>query len=324
MIFIVALAAVSCVVGYVSQSFFSSPSQHNEDRAYIAEDANIALACSPRVNHKQMVCMLQDFAASKDVPELFIETSYGHIDWVENHPNRLGSVLRWRFALTPSQAGDIPIEFTFQTHLPSQPIMRSVLIERSFSEELAVGFPIALLTFTTVAIVWHFINRRRMREKRSEEKLEEAEREIKGKPEKATPAWDLARANLELYFERNRAHVGQVFLIAILIMFIGFGFVIYGVYLTLQNKSIAPSLVAGVSGIITQFIGATFMVIYRSTMSQANEFMTVLERINTVGMAVQILDSIPDEMVELKNKTRAHIVDLLLSSPASVKKQTRK
>jgi len=42
-------------------------------------------------------------------------------------------------------------------------------------------------------------------------------------------------------------------------------------------------------------IGVTFMVIYRSTMAQANQFMEVLERINTVGMAVQILDTIPNE-----------------------------
>jgi TRADD-N domain-containing protein len=72
--------------------------------------------------------------------------------------------------------------------------------------------------------------------------------------------------------------------------------------------------VAALSGIITQFIGATFLVIHRSTMAQANEFMTVLERINTVGMAVQVLDSIPETNAALKDKTRAEIVRLLLST----------
>jgi hypothetical protein len=57
------------------------------------------------------------------------------------------------------------------------------------------------------------------------------------------------------------------------------------------------------SDIITQFIGVTFMVIYRSTMARANQFMEVLERINTVGMAVQVLDSIPEKEAELKNRT---------------------
>ena len=58
------------------------------------------------------------------------------------------------------------------------------------------------------------------------------------------------------------------------------------------------------------------MVIYRSTMTQANQFIEVLERINTVGMAVQILDAIPEADAELKNKTRAEIVSLLLSVSA--------
>jgi hypothetical protein len=69
---------------------------------------------------------------------------------------------------------------------------------------------------------------------------------------------------------------------------------------------------AAISGIITQFIGATFMVIYRSTMRQANEFMSVLERINTVGMAVHELDRIPEQRDELKNQVRAHLVESLI------------
>ncbi len=40
--------------------------------------------------------------------------------------------------------------------------------------------------------------------------------------------------------------------------------------------------------------------------------MSVLERINSVGMAVQILDSISGEHEDLKNKTRAEIVKMLL------------
>jgi hypothetical protein len=38
----------------------------------------------------------------------------------------------------------------------------------------------------------------------------------------------------------------------------------------------------------------------------------VLERMNMVGMAVQILDAIPEAESELKNKTRAEMVSLVL------------
>ncbi len=61
------------------------------------------------------------------------------------------------------------------------------------------------------------------------------------------------------------------------------------------------------------------MVIYRSTITQANEFMTVLERINSVGMAVQILDSLP-EGTDLKNTARADLSMLLLDGNSRFRK----
>jgi uncharacterized membrane protein len=133
-------------------------------------------------------------------------------------------------------------------------------------------------------------------------------------PEQAKFAWDIARLKLEAYFDRNLLQVRQVFWVACIVMIVGFIFVLIGIGLAIAHpESLRPSAVAACSGIITQFIGATFMVIYRSTMAQANEFMTVLERINRVGMAVQIVDVLPDS-TELKNDTRAQIATLLLGS----------
>jgi hypothetical protein len=94
-------------------------------------------------------------------------------------------------------------------------------------------------------------------------------------------------------------------------MLVGFGFVLWGVGLAIKSPGESTAWIAAISGIITEFIGVTFMVIYRSTMAQANAFMQVLERINTVGMAVQILDSIPEPDKDLKNTTRAELVRLL-------------
>jgi hypothetical protein len=55
------------------------------------------------------------------------------------------------------------------------------------------------------------------------------------------------------------------------------------------------------------------MVIYRSTMQQASSFVQILERINSVGMAIQILDSISENEQDLKNATRAELVKSLLA-----------
>jgi hypothetical protein len=144
-------------------------------------------------------------------------------------------------------------------------------------------------------------------------RIDKAESNAEKQPEKAKFAWDLARVKLEAYFDRNLSQVNQVFALAVLMIAVGFGFVLWGVTLSLGQPKITPtSIVAAVAGIVAQFIGATVMVIYRSTMAQANQFMGVLERINTVGMAIQVLDSIPDLQGPLKNDTRAHIIGLLL------------
>jgi hypothetical protein len=51
-------------------------------------------------------------------------------------------------------------------------------------------------------------------------------------------------------------------------------------------------------------------------MAQANQFVSVLERINTVGMAVQILDSMEKESSEIKDITRGEMIKLLLATPS--------
>jgi hypothetical protein len=151
-------------------------------------------------------------------------------------------------------------------------------------------------------------------------RIERIEVKAEREPEKAKFAWELASAKLEAYFDRNLGQVFAIFMVAIVVMLIGFGFVLWGVWLAIKNPGQNTAWIAAISGIITEFIGVTFMVIYRSTMSQANSFMQVLERINTVGMAVQILDSIPEADGQLKNTTRAELVRLLFKSAAEAGK----
>jgi hypothetical protein len=161
--------------------------------------------------------------------------------------------------------------------------------------------------------VYLWVRARQRREEVQRAKIAEAETKAENATDKARPAWTLAQTKLEAYFDRNLLQVNQVFIVAIAVMIVGFGFVLFGVAISFRQSTVLPiSYVASGAGIITQFIGATFMVIYKSTMAQANEFMSVLERINTVGMSVQVLDSIPETDTELKNKSRARIVELLL------------
>ena len=105
-------------------------------------------------------------------------------------------------------------------------------------------------------------------------------------------------------------------------MVVGFVLIGLGVYQLYRNpEAFKPSVLAASCGVIVNFIGATFLVLYRSTMSQATEYVAILERINAVGMSVQILESI-DGDDKLKAQTTAEIAKQLLvlySSPRKLK-----
>jgi hypothetical protein len=156
------------------------------------------------------------------------------------------------------------------------------------------------------------------KEKEQKGRIDTLEKRAEDEPEKVRFAWDLARVKLETYFDRNLAQVRTIFYIAVIVMIVGFAFVLWGLRIAVMNPDqVKVAMIASVSGVITQFIGLTFMLIYKSTMLQATQFMSVLERINTVGMAVQILDAMGEEATGLKDTTRVEIIKLLLAQPAT-------
>jgi uncharacterized membrane protein len=165
-----------------------------------------------------------------------------------------------------------------------------------------------------VLVIAYMIFEASRRAKIVERRTEVLEKKVADEPEKVKFAWDLARVKLEAYFDKNLSQVNAIFLVSVVVMIIGFSLVAVGVMISMANPQTKTSYLAAGSGIITEFIAATFMVIYRSTMAQATSFMRILERINTVGMAVQILDAMPGENSQLKDVTRSEIVKLLLAA----------
>jgi O-antigen/teichoic acid export membrane protein len=101
----------------------------------------------------------------------------------------------------------------------------------------------------------------------------EIEREVEAHPDKAKPAWDLASAKLEEYVARNLSHVAWIFVLVLVVMAIGFVLIGWGVFRVFATEALAPSVVAAASGIVVEFIAATFLLIYRSTMQQARSML---------------------------------------------------
>jgi nitrate reductase gamma subunit len=178
-----------------------------------------------------------------------------------------------------------------------------------------------LVVLLLVAGAVYLVDRRvRSANARRERIIDQARELAEKNPEHSKYAWQLARTRLEAYFDKNLFQVNLVFWLSVVVMTAGFVVVLWGITQAANSRTvqtpgtISASEIATIAGVITQFLGATFMVIYRSTMTQANDFMNVLDRINNVGMAVQVLDQIPDQPPELKNEVRAKIIDHLLEA----------
>jgi hypothetical protein len=116
------------------------------------------------------------------------------------------------------------------------------------------------------------------------------------KPERNKPVWDMAQLTLEAYFNRNLNQIRWIFWLSIAVMSLGFLLIIYGVALGYQNSqgNWVVAAIGGIAGVITEFIGATFLFVYKSSMQQADRYTEILERMNFVGMAMQMLDSVAE------------------------------
>jgi hypothetical protein len=166
-------------------------------------------------------------------------------------------------------------------------------ISEGFSVHKNILQPIAaVLGVTGAAIFLGLGSYQRALESTSREKiLREAEVRARTHPQEPQAAWDLARVKLESYLNRNLKQIQWIFALTLFAMSVGFAIIGYGIYKVYEfPNNVNPSIVVTVSGILVEFIAATFLLIYKSTMEQARSYVAMLEKINAVGMSIQILD----------------------------------
>jgi hypothetical protein len=137
-----------------------------------------------------------------------------------------------------------------------------------------------------------------------------------------------ARLKIQYYTHENLRQVHWIFWLSLVAMFLGFLIIIAGAVLayylayakpnTTQGSPITtqvPSIVTSLSGVIVEFIAATFLFIYRSTMKQARDYVNILMRLNTINMSLRLLNSIGPNKGDhtFKDETRARIALEILS-----------
>lgn len=183
---------------------------------------------------------------------------------------------------------------------------------------LGVEGGVAFITAAAVAIpgvaVFLTDQRKSISDRANSLKLAEVEVRAREHPEKPQLAWDLARTKLESYLDRNLSQVRSIYWLTLLVMMFGFAFVMYGLFQASQDAAKLPvSVIAAASGVVISFIGGSFLLVFRSILSESRGYVTVLERINAVGMAVQVIANIPDSNADLKHATTANLAKQLLN-----------
>jgi hypothetical protein len=160
----------------------------------------------------------------------------------------------------------------------------------------------------------------RVEAQRLADKRERIEQSFSKEPT-PTKAWDLANIKLEQYFDRNLHQTNGMFCLALFVVFAGLGLIAWTIMYSLAHAQSGSTLLIEIgAGVITQFIGATFMVLYRSTIQQASSNVEILERINAVGMAMQIIADVPKDD-PLHNKTKAELANLLLRGSHKIREE---
>jgi len=190
----------------------------------------------------------------------------------------------------------------------------------------------ALIGTSAAAIGLTIYGRQKSLERvQDEERLEAVERRYEENPNQPQAAWDLARTKLEAYLNRNLNQVQSIFWLTVSVMVVGFVLIGLGVWKVYTDATaLRPAVVSACAGILVNAIAATFMLVYRSTMEQAKDYVTMLERINAVGMALQILATIDDQNNDIRPQATAEIAKQLLSvyggatAPKAVPKRQRK
>ncbi|SEH15070.1 hypothetical protein SAMN05428974_1344 [Sphingopyxis sp. YR583] len=181
----------------------------------------------------------------------------------------------------------------------------------NLSNSEVVGAPAAGIAFIGLVTISSLsTNARRAAE---EEKVEAAEVRARENPDRSQYTWDVARLKLESYLDRNLGHVTAIFVLTTVVMLFGMALVGLGVWRAIDEPgAITMPILAAASGVLVQAIGGTFLIIYRSTMDQAKNYVVVLERINAVGMSINIIESIEAGDATSRNKARAELARELL------------
>ena len=143
-----------------------------------------------------------------------------------------------------------------------------------------------------------------------EQQEEKIKREEKEQPDKIKPTWEYGKVELMEQLEVTKKHIRITFWCSIFAI-IGGLFLIFKIIVT-QDLDRDISILGAIGGVIAEFIGGTLLLMYKSLISQLNENLKILERLNFVGIGIKILDTIESDDKEEVNSAKMKLAQQII------------
>lgn len=151
--------------------------------------------------------------------------------------------------------------------------------------------------------------------------LAEAEAKAKEKSADSREIWDVSYYQQKRFIEINIKQNEDIFRLTIRMIILGLCLIfaglaydfIFGLFLIFFKSTynfVTPpvanmniSWAAVIAGLITQFIAATILVVFRSIFSQTMEYFKATERIASMGVALSVIEKLPPGSKDMKAQT---------------------
>jgi len=106
-------------------------------------------------------------------------------------------------------------------------------------------------------------------------------------------------SQLNEYYTINKSQSKRAYQFSLTMIVAGFLLIVVAVVLCFVDSSrISVALIAGVAGLLSEFIGATSLNLYKESNKHVNEFLERLTYLQKVMLAIELVDRVPEEKRE--------------------------
>ena len=200
------------------------------------------------------------------------------------------------------------------------------LLDNEIIFNISIGF-IVLLSFCISIILYSFqpdiLLKKSVHEKLNELENEKNEIERKIENEKSGNVQDIIRLNLNQldgYYTINKSQSKKAYALSMLMILVGFVLIVVAIFLYLFNtEKYTLSLITGLLAIVSEFIGATSLILYRESTKHVNEFLQQLSYLQKVMLAIDLTERLP---AEKKNETLTKIITGIINTNVTTSDKT--